>query len=109
MSEIKVDPIALEAIKSLLAEKRSEGPVRIELQFTGCCDPSLGLLVDEARESDIVADVDGVRFVIDPQAQELAGEISIAFRREGERRVFVITSANPIGEWEGFMTCEMKV
>ena len=53
--------------QSALAEKGSQGPVRIELQFTGCCDPSLGLIVDTRRESDVVEEMDGLTFVIDPQ------------------------------------------
>jgi Fe-S cluster assembly iron-binding protein IscA len=109
MSLIKPDSAASQAIKSLLAERGSPGPVRIELQFTGCCDPSLGLIVDEAHETDIVEKVDGLTFVIDPQAQELAGDVSIAYKDDGGRDVFVLRSTNPIGEWEGFMTCELRI
>ena len=46
MSLVKLNKAAGQAVKSVLAEKGSPGPVRIELQFTGCCDPSLGLIVD---------------------------------------------------------------
>jgi Fe-S cluster assembly iron-binding protein IscA len=48
-----------------------QGPVRIEIQFTGCCDPSLGLIVDAVRESDLVEEVDGLTFVISPETHQL--------------------------------------
>ena len=109
MSLVKLSAEASEAIRSELAKAASSGPIRIELQFTGCCDPSLGLLVDNAGESDIVEEVDGLTFVIDPQTSDLAGEISIDLKRDEVRDVFLLTSANPIGEWDGFVTCNLRI
>ena len=108
MSLVKLDPNASQAVKSLLSEKGSRGPVRIELQFTGCCDPSLGLIVDAIRESDLVEEVDGVAFVIDPQTHDLAGEVTIAYKDDGGRDVFLLTSSNPVGEWDGLITCSLR-
>ena len=108
MSLVKVSPVASQAVKSLLSEKGSPGPVRIELQFTGCCDPSLGLIVDAAHESDLVEEVDGVTFVIDPQTHDLAGEVSIVYKDDAGRDAFVLTSSNPIGEWDGLITCSLR-
>jgi Fe-S cluster assembly iron-binding protein IscA len=108
MSLVKLDPSASGALKSMLVEKGSQGPVRIELQFTGCCDPSLGLIVDAARESDLVEEVDGLTFVIDPPTYELAGEVTIDFKDEGGREVFLLTSSHPIGEWDGLITCDLR-
>ena len=108
MSLVKVNPAASQAVRSLLSRSGTQGPVRIELQFTGCCDPSLGLIVDTVRESDFVEEVDGVTFVIDPPTRELAGEVSIDYKDDDGRAVFVLTSANPIGEWDGFITCSLR-
>ncbi len=94
-------------MKSLLSETGTQKPIRIELQFTGCCDPSLGLLVDEGHESDLVEEVDGLTFVIDQQAQELAGEISIRYKPDAES--FVLTSDHPVGEWDGMITCKLRL
>ena len=105
---IKLDSAASRAIKSLLAERGSQGPVRIELQFTGCCDPSLGLIVDAARESDLAEEADGLTFIIDPQTHELAGEVSVHYKDDAGRDVFVLTSTNPIGEWDGLITCSLR-
>lgn len=107
MALVRVSSTASEAMKSLLAEKGVQGPVRIELQFTGCCDPSLGLIVDPAREADAVEDVDGLTFVIDPSTQDLAGEVTIDYKGDG-RDAFLITSSNPIGEWDGLITCKLR-
>lgn len=108
MSFVKVSSEASEAIRSLLREKDVQGPVRIELQFTGCCDPSLGLIVDPAQEADAVEEADGLTFVIDPATQELAGEVTIDYKGDG-RDAFLVTSANPIGEWDGLITCNLRV
>ncbi len=108
MALVRVSSTASEAMKSLLAEKGVQGPVRIELQFTGCCDPSLGLIVDPAREADAVEEVDGLTFVMDPTTREMAGKVSIEFKGDG-RDAFLITSSNPIGEWDGLITCNLRV
>ena len=109
MSLVKLNKAAGQAVKSVLAEKGSPGPVRIELQFTGCCDPSLGLIVDAKRESDLVQEVDGLTFVIDRETHDLAGQVNIAYKPEEGRRVFVLTSSKPISEWDGFLTCSVRM
>lgn len=109
MPLVKLDAAASRAVRWLLSEMGTRGPVRIELQFTGCCDPSLGLIVDEARESDLVEEVDGLTFVIDPETHKLAGEVSIAYKDDEGRNVFVVTSSNPVGEWDGLITCSIRM
>jgi Fe-S cluster assembly iron-binding protein IscA len=108
MSLVRLNPAASEAVKSILSKNGSQGPVRIELQFTGCCDPSLGLIVDPARESDLIEEVDGVTFVIDRPTHDLAGEVNIDYKDDNGRGAFILTSANPIGEWDGLITCTLR-
>ena len=74
MSIVTLDANASQAVKSTLAENGVQGPIRIELGSTGCCDASLGLSVDTGHESDLVAEVDGLTFVISPEAHQLVGE-----------------------------------
>ncbi len=107
MALINLDLAASAAIKTLLAERGTRTPIRIELQFTGCCDPSLGLLLDDARETDFVEEIDGLTFVIDRQAQELAGEIRIAYKPDAQS--FVLTSDHTIGEWDGMITTTLRL
>ena len=109
MSLVTLDPDAAQAVKSLLAEGRARGPIRIELQFTGCCDPSLGLIVDTVRESDLVEEVDGVTFVISPETRELSGEVKISCADDKERNAFLLTSSKPISEWDGLITCSLRM
>ena len=54
MSMVTLDANASDAVRSALAEKGVQGPIRIELGSTGCCDASLGLSVDTVRETDLV-------------------------------------------------------
>ena len=104
MSLVTLEPGAAQAVKSSLSEAGIQGPVRVELQFSGCCDPSLGLTVDAVRESDLVEELDGLTFVISPETHELVGEVRISYTDEEGRRGFVLTSSKPISEWEGFAT-----
>ena len=109
MSLVTLAPGAGQAIKSLLSERAAQGPVRIEVQFTGCCGPSLGLMVDAVRESDLVEETEGVTFVVRPETHELVGEVTIACAGGAGRTEFVLTSDRPISEWEGFATCGIRM
>ena len=109
MPLVTLGPGAGQAVKSLLSERGIQGPVRVELQFTGCCDPSLGLIVDTAHESDLVEEVDGLTFVIDPETHELAGEVRISCTDDAGSNRFVLTSSKPVGEWDGFATCSIRM
>jgi Fe-S cluster assembly iron-binding protein IscA len=109
MSLVTLNPGAGDAVKSALAEKGVQGPIRIELRSTGCCDASLGLSVDTAHESDLVEEVDGLTFVITPETHQLAGEVRISYADEPGRKGFVLTSSKPISEWDGFATCSIRM
>ena len=104
MPLVTLEPGVGQAIRSSLAEAGVHGPVRIEIQSSGCCDPSLGLIVDTIRESDLVEEVDGLTFVISPETHELVGEVRISCTDEEGRKGFVLTSSKPLSEWDGFAT-----
>ncbi len=109
MSLVTLDAAAGEAAKSLLAERGVTGPIRIDLRFSGCCDPSLGLAVDTKRESDLVQEVNGLTFVIDPETHQLAGEVRISLADDDTRTAFILTSSRPVSEWEGLVPCSLKI
>jgi Fe-S cluster assembly iron-binding protein IscA len=109
MSLVTLAPGAGQAVKSLLSEREVQGTVRIELQFSGCCDPSLGLIVDKVRESDLVEELDGLTFVISPETHQLVGEVRISYTDEAGRKGFVLTSSKPISEWDGFAPGSIKM
>jgi len=109
MSLVTLDPGAGQAVKSSLSERGVQAPVRIEVQFTGCCDPSLGLIVDTVRESDLVEELDGLTFVMSPETHQLVGEVRISYTDDAGRKGFVLTSSKPMSEWDGFATSSIRM
>jgi Fe-S cluster assembly iron-binding protein IscA len=103
MTLVTLDPGAGQAIRSALAEAGVQGPIRIAITSSGCCDPSFGLAVDRIRDSDLVEEVDGVTFVIDLETHDLVGDVTIGCKEDG----FVVTSAKPLSEWDGFAPCKI--
>ena len=105
---IILEPGAAEAIRSFLAENRVRRPLRVELGFSGCCDPALSLRVDDARESDLVHQEQGLTFLIDAETAKLVGDVTISRVEEVEAKRFLLTSSNPLSEWAGFGPVEIK-
>jgi len=95
-------------MKSLFSPKGMVQPIRIDLRFNGCCDASLGLCVDTVRESDLSEEFDGLTFIIDREIYKLTGDISISYVNKEGGRGYVITSNNPVSEWEGFSVTDIK-
>ncbi|MGA2157739.1 MAG: hypothetical protein ABSG90_00840 [Dehalococcoidia bacterium] len=106
MVNVTVD--AATAIKSFLVDKDNRKPIRIDIHNTGCCDCSLGLVVDEVRENDLIQEIEGLTFVINPDIHELAGEVTISYIDEKVKKGFVVTSSKPLNEWDGFGVCDLK-
>ena len=99
---VRLEPGASQAIRSFLAEKGIQGPIRIDLQSSGCCDPSLGLSVDTIRESDLIQELDDLTFVISPETHRLVGEVTISYVDDAGGKGFFLTSTRPVSEWDGF-------
>jgi len=106
---VTLDPGASHAVKSALAEKGAQGPIRIELRSAGCCDASLGLSMDTVHESDLVEELDGLTFVISPETHRLVGEVRISYTDDAGRKGFVLTSSKPLSEWDGFAPCSIRM
>jgi len=106
-SIIKLEQGVRRAIGSFMNEKNIQRPLRVDLNFSGCCDASLCLRVDDALENDVVSEIEGLTFVISPEIYELTGEISISYVNEQGRKGFVIKSSKPVSEWEGFGVSDM--
>ncbi len=106
---IELETRASQAIKLFLAEKGGQRPLRIHLQFSGCCDPSLRLSMDNIRESDLIEKVDGLTFVIDPEVYQLVGDITISYTDEFGKKGFILTSDKPLSEWDGLGVCDIGI
>lgn len=102
---VMTDPGVCEAIAEELAGQNRSGVIRIELVSTGCCDASLGMRLDEVRESDLVEEVESLTFVLSSKTYELVGRVRIACRKNAQ---FVLTSEKPVSEWDGFGACTIK-
>ncbi|PKN18941.1 MAG: hypothetical protein CVU71_09120 [Deltaproteobacteria bacterium HGW-Deltaproteobacteria-6] len=105
---ITLTPEAVGAMQTFLAGKESPKSIRIHLRSTGCCDASLGLTVDNARADDLTFKVQGIVFVVSPELDQLTGNIAIDYVEEKQRTGFVLTSARPVSEWDGFGVCTLK-
>ncbi len=109
MAIVELEPQATDKMKAFLEDNGVKGPVRIDLQSTGCCDPSLGLCVDQVREDDITFEKDGIEFIISPSVQQTVGDVKIAYSADAASQGYVLTSSRPLSEWEGFGVCNIKI
>jgi Fe-S cluster assembly iron-binding protein IscA len=106
---ITLAPEAVQAIRVFLVEQGLQKPIRIRLQSTGCCDASLGLIVDNIRQDDLAEEIEGLTFVISPEIHQLTGDITITYVDEEGRQGFILKSSKSISEWDGFGICTIKV
>lgn len=104
-----MEPGVSQVIKSFLADKGIQQPIRIDLHSSGCCDASLCLCVDTISESDLTLELDSLTFVISPETHQLVGDVKISYVDETGRKGFLLTSAKPIGEWDGFGVSDIKI
>jgi len=102
-----LEPKASQALRSLLANKGIQKAVRIDLRFSGCCDSSLSLYLDDISESDLTCELDGLKFVIAPEIYQLAGQVSISYVDEPGKKGFVLRPSKTVGEWDGFGVCDL--
>jgi len=109
ISIIKLEPGVSQVIKSFLAAKGIRQPIRIDSNFSGCCDASLCLCVDNILYTDLTVELEGLTFVINPETYQLVGEVNISYADEMGRKGFVLTSSKPVGEWDGFSVSDIKI
>ena len=110
MSIVKIERLAYSEIISELATKKPPSSVRIEIRSTGCCDASLGLRADETVEADatdLVEDIDDLKFLINSEIYDLVGDVFISYVDVNGKKGFVVTSKHPLNEWEGFGVCNI--
>ncbi|MGA3112822.1 MAG: hypothetical protein ABSF90_00155 [Syntrophobacteraceae bacterium] len=105
---IKLEPEAYRAIMSASSAEGLNRCVRVEIRFTGCCDPSLGLVFDKPGQADLVQTEDDLTIVVSPDVYALVGEVAVSYADDAERRGFIITSEKPLSEWQGFAACDIR-
>jgi iron-sulfur cluster assembly accessory protein len=82
---LEVTPSALNNIKDYMRQQKINSPVRITTMSGGCAGPSLGMVLDEAKENDQILDHDGVSFVVDKELLDTCQGIRVDFieKRDG--------------------------
>ena len=92
---IEMTPEASQALKTVMAEKNLEPPIRIFMQ-SGCGGAQLALGVDQAREGDEQYAVDGVDFVVQKELSETVGDMKLDFINEETQQGFMLSSSKPL-------------
>jgi Fe-S cluster assembly iron-binding protein IscA len=108
-SILNLDAGAGQAISQFLEENHIGLPLRLDLNFTGCCDASLCMRPDQPGPDDLVVEKEGLTFLIHPEVYKLTGEITIFYLDESCRKGFVLKSSKPLSEWEGFGLSDIKI
>ena len=108
-SILTLDTGAGRAIRQFLEENHTNLPLRLDLNFTGCCDASLCLRPDQPGREDLIVEKEGLTFLVHPEVYKLTGEITIFYLDESCRKGFVIKSSKPLSEWEGFGITDIKI
>jgi Fe-S cluster assembly iron-binding protein IscA len=109
MAHIQLTPEAIQSMQAFLEEKGVKSPIRIDIQSTGCCDPSLGLCIDHVNDRDLVLESNELTLIMDPLTLQTVGKVKIDYANEPGKKGFVLTSSIPLSEWEGFGTCEIRL
>jgi Fe-S cluster assembly iron-binding protein IscA len=109
MPIFKLDPVACEAIKTILSEKGLPFSVRIEIRSTGCCDASLGIAAETAEAHDLIEEVGGLAIAMNPAIHQLVGDVSISCVDDSDRKGFVLLSGRSLNEWAGFAPSSIRI
>jgi Fe-S cluster assembly iron-binding protein IscA len=97
---VEVTPEASQALKTVMAEKNLEPPIRIFLQ-SGCGGAQLALGVDQARDGDERFAVDGLDFVIQKELSDTVGDMKLDFLTDPDQQGFMLSSSKPLPQPQG--------
>ena len=97
----EVTDLATENLKTYMEQNKIDSALRVSLMSGGWSGPSLGLALDEPKDSDSKYEQDGMTFLVDNSLLDTCGSIKIDFIDAGMRSGFSISSTNPIGDGGG--------
>lgn len=98
---LEVTELAVNNLKAYLEQNKVNSAVRVALMQGGCSGASLGLALDEKKESDTSFDENGLQFLVDNDLLQQCGGIKVDFIEAGYRSGFSIASEHPISKGEG--------
>ena len=93
----EVTDLAIKNLKAYMEQNSIDSAIRIALMQGGWSGPSLGLALDEPKDSDKVFDQDELKFLIEAGLLTSCGSIKVDFVDAGPRSGFSISSSIPLG------------
>ncbi len=75
----EITDLAVKNVKDYLSQNKIESAVRVSLMSGGCSGPSLSLSLDEAKDSDVTVEKDGISFIMDKGLSETCGAVKVDF------------------------------
>ncbi|HDP24297.1 MAG TPA: hypothetical protein ENN34_02530 [Deltaproteobacteria bacterium] len=104
-----LEPGVGEIIRAMIAEGKVELPLRIQLHFSGCINPTLYLCADSIREADLIHEIDELTFVMDPETFRHVGEVTIACVDDRGKKGFVLSPSDPERRGNMFSMSTLKI
>ena len=92
----EVTELATQNLKSYMEQNNIDSALRVAIMGGGWAGPSLGLALDEPKETDAKYEQDGLTFLVDNNLLDTCGAIKIDFIDSGMRSGFSISSEKPI-------------
>ena len=76
--KVTLDQSAIDVLKDILKDNADKpNNIRVHFAGVGCSGPSFGLALDEQNESDLVYEVDDLKFIMDKAEYDQYGDIVI--------------------------------
>ena len=92
---LHVTPEASKNIKAIMAERKLDSPLRLEMGG-GCGGARLDLTLDEERENDVKLEVDGLTYLIAQDLADQAGKVTLDFVDNEQGRGIKIDTEKPL-------------
>ena len=93
---IEVSEMASQKVGEYISTNDLDSFIRIYLNEGGWGGPSLGLALDELKDTDKTFKQDGITFMIDEDLLERVGNIHVDFIDAGMRSGFSLTPGKPL-------------
>ena len=88
---------AIVNFKSYMAENNITSALRVAVMDGGCSGPSLGLALDEKKNTDKLFTIDAIDFLVDEELFTKTGAIKVDYIDTEGSKGFAISSENKIG------------